>query len=94
MLFAFGVLVLVVVGLSVGGLLIGVTPLAVLLPAFLVILVGGIVAMRVQSRRLAVEREREQLEFTDDDYRTLAHRPEHTHGHAKRGPTRRPGATP
>jgi hypothetical protein len=94
MLFAFGVLVLVVVALSVGGIVVGLAPLAVILPAFVVIVIGAVVAVRIQRRRNIVAAERESIEFTDDDYRTLAHRPEHTHGSVKRGPTRPPGAIP
>ena len=94
MTFGFAVLLLVVIGLGVGGMLVGLTPLIVVPVAFLIILAGAVVAYRAERRTLPIERERESIEFDEEDYETLAHRPEHTHGRVKRGPTRRRGATP
>jgi hypothetical protein len=62
--------------------------------AVAIVLAGAVLAVGAERRTRAIELESESLEFTDDDYRTLVHRPEHTHGDVKRGPTRRPGATP
>jgi hypothetical protein len=94
MTFAFAMLVLVVIGLGVGGMLVGVTPLIVVPVAFAIVLAGAVVTYRAQQKTLPIERERESIEFAEEDYETLAPRPEHTHGSVKRGPTRRPGATP
>jgi hypothetical protein len=94
MTFGFAILVLVVVGLGVGGILVGLTPLAVIPVAFALVMAGAVVAYRAQRKTLPIERERESIEFAEEDYETLAPRPEHTHGSVKRGPTRRPGATP
>jgi hypothetical protein len=88
MLLAFGVLILVIIGLGVGGILVGVAPLIVVPVAALLVIGASAVYIRIQNARLAVEREREGIEFTEEDYDTLAHRPEHTHGSVKRRPRR------
>jgi hypothetical protein len=88
MLFAFGILILVIVGLGVGGILVGLAPLLVVPIAFLLVMGASAVYLRMQKARTAVEREREGIEFTDEDHDTLAPRPEHTHGSVKRRPRR------
>jgi hypothetical protein len=94
MTFGFAILVLVVVGLGVGGILVGLAPLFVIPIAFAIVLAGAVLSYRAQRKTLPIELERESIEFGEEDYDTLAPRPEHTHGSVKRGPTRRPGATP
>jgi uncharacterized protein (DUF58 family) len=94
MLFGFALLVIVIVAAGIAGLIAGVAPLLVIPIAFLLLVAATVVYIRLVSRTPPVVRERASIEFAEDDYSTLAHRPEHTHGHVERGPTRPPGAIP
>jgi hypothetical protein len=96
MTFAWAVILLVILAAIAGSAAVIGSPIyaipIVVVCAILAVVV--LLLLRARAARLAIARERASVEFADEDYDTLAPRPEHTHGSVKRGPTRPPGATP
>jgi uncharacterized SAM-binding protein YcdF (DUF218 family) len=86
MLFALAILALTFLGLGVACIAAWGAPIWAIPLVLAAIAVGGLALKLRRVTPPPVVHELESIEFSEDDYQTLVRRPEHTHGHVKRGP--------
>jgi hypothetical protein len=86
MLFPLALIALSLLALAVASIAVWGAPIWAIPVVLAAIAVGVLAHRRRRVTTPPVVHELESIEFTEDDYRTLARRPEHTHGHVKRGP--------